>query len=195
MASRQAIGSVGQAILGVLADACPKPEFAGARFELFQPINFQNPIEEGISLFLYRVTVNTTRRSIPPRTESTGTRFKGPLPIDLNYMLTPWARTADRQHRLLAWAMRVLQDNPVLGSGVLNHYGTDSNVFRTDEAVELLVDQIPLLDMGAIWEVSKHNEQPSVIYVVRGLNIDSDQAIDEPVSVSTRRIDYAKVMA
>ena len=193
MATRQAIASVGQAITGLLSDACPKPEFAGARFELFQPSSFQAPFDEGISLFLYRVTVSTVRRSLPPRVDPAGLRYKAPLPVDLSYMLTPWARTASRQHRLLGWAMRVLQDTPVLGSGVLNHYGSEADVFRPDEAVELFVDQVPLLDMGAIWEVAKHNQQPSVIYIVRGLNIDSDQRLDDPALVSERVFEYARV--
>src|SRR6476661_5720107 len=60
LASFQAIAAISQAILGLLADARPKPEFAGAQFELVQVSDFQKgrPLQEGISLFLNRVTVS-----------------------------------------------------------------------------------------------------------------------------------------
>lgn len=195
MASRQAIAAVGQAMLGVLEDACPKPEFAGARFDLFQAANFHSPLEEGISLYLYRVTVNTSRRSLPPRVNTTGLRFKPSLPVDLFYLLTPWARSAARQQRLLGWAMITLHDTPVLGSGVLNHYGSEANVFRPDEAVELFADTISVADMGVLWDVNKAGQQPSMVYVVRGLMIDSEQSMTESGPVAVRDFDYAKVLS
>ena len=47
MASFQAIAATGQAMLGLLADAVPKPEFANAQFGLYQLADFQSPMEEG----------------------------------------------------------------------------------------------------------------------------------------------------
>ncbi len=40
MAGPYAIAAVGKAILALLAGACPKPEFAGAEFELYQAKSF-----------------------------------------------------------------------------------------------------------------------------------------------------------
>lgn len=192
MASYRGISATGEAILGLLADACPKPEFAGARFELFQSSNFQTPIEEGISLYLYRVVVNQSRRSLPPRVGPDGTRFRSSLPVDLHFMLTAWAKTAQRQHRLLGWAMRTLEDTPILPAGLLNHFGPERDTFRPDETVELLADSIPIQDLGSLWEVAKHHYQPSVVYIARMIFLDSEIELADAGLVQTRDLGMVK---
>src|SRR4030095_6295974 len=106
MATSQAIAATGQAILGLLADACPKPEFSAASFELYQVSNFQTPMEEGLSLYLYRIVPNRSGQNLPPSVGPNGERYRPALPLDLHYVLTAWARTAVKQQRLLGWAMR-----------------------------------------------------------------------------------------
>lgn len=195
MATHHAIAVTGQAILGLLAEACPKPEFAGAQFELYQPTSFQAPMEEGISLYLYRVTVNTTRRNLPMRQEPNGRRSRPPLPLDLYYMLTPWAKTAAKQQRLLGWAMRKLEDTPILPAGLMNHYGSETETFRQEEAVELICEPIPLQDMISIWEVFKPHQQLSVTYVARMIMIESRVEVIESQAVQTRVLDFGKLIS
>jgi hypothetical protein len=186
LATHQAIAVTGQAILGLLADACPKPEFAGAEFELYQPSNFQKPMSEGLSLFLYRVTVNLGQRNQSSRPRADGQRPRRPLPLDLHYMLTPWAATAARQQRMLGWAMRSLEDTPILDSGYLNHYGPEAGIFLDSETVELSHDPISLQDMLNIWDVFKPNQQLSVTYLARMVSIESELGIAEFAPVQTR---------
>jgi hypothetical protein len=186
VATHHGIAALGQAILGLLADACPKPEFAGAQFELYQPSNFQAPMKEGVSLFLYRVTVNLAQRNQPTRTRPDGLRARRPLPLDLYYMLTPWAATAERQQRLLGWAMRTLEDTPILQAGYLNHYAPEPNIFQAAETVELFYEPISVQDMVAIWDVFKPNQQLSVTYVARMVSIESERGTPEAEAVQTR---------
>lgn len=187
MASYQAIAVTGQAILGLLSSECPE-EFSGAQFELYQPNNFLNPMEEGISLYLYRVTINTTRRNLTVRTDERGKRFRPSLPVDLYYMLTPWAKTAVKQQRLLGWAMRILNVMNTFPANQLNRFG-EMNTFRQTEAVELICEPISLQDMINIWEVFKPHQQLSVTYVARMLLIDSDVEVSEGQLVGARGMD------
>jgi hypothetical protein len=189
VATHQAIAATGQAILGLLADSCPKPEFDGARFELYQPSNFQKPMPEGISLFLYRVAVNLAQRNQATRPRADGWRPRRPLPLDLYYLMTPWSPTAERQQRLLGWAMRTLEDHPILPSGHLNHYAPEANVFQPAETVELFYEPISLQDMVTIWDVFKPNQQLSITYVVRMVSIESTQGTREGEPVQTRVIE------
>lgn len=182
MAKYQAIAATGQAILGLLADAVPKPEFATARFELYQVTDFQPALEEGISLYLYRVAVNTARRNLPPTVAPDGRRFRSPIPLDLHYMLSAWAKTAVKQQRLLGWAIRTLADVPVLHAGLLNHYGPESDVFRPSETVELILDQLTLQDFNNLWSATKISPPLSINYVARMITIESTiELIDAPV--------------
>lgn len=187
MASQNAIAAVGQAILGVLHDARPVPEFESLRFDLYLAADFAKPMTEGLSLYLYRVAVNATRRNLPPRIDAQGRRHRPALPVDLFYMLTPWARTAERQHRMLGWAMRTLEETPTLPAGLLNRYAVpEHDAFAPGESVTVIQDQISVQDMFNLWDFAKHNIQVSVTYAVRMVPLESKLVENEGELVQTR---------
>jgi hypothetical protein len=190
VASYNAIAATSQAIIGLLRDARSGTEFDNAQFELFQATDFKK-IDFGVSLYLYRIGPSS-RRYLPPRTGPNGKPLRPPLPIDLYYMLTPWAQTAERQQRLLGWIVRTLEDSPILPAGVLNHYVSEADTFRLSESVELIYEPLSLQDMTSIWDIFKPNLPVSVTYVARMIAVEStiEQTTAEPVQ--TRVFDYAK---
>jgi hypothetical protein len=190
VATYQAIAATSQAILDLLGNSVPKPEFDGAQFQLYQASDFQNPLKKGISLYLYRVATNSTRRRMAPRVEPDGRQFRPPLPLDLHYVISAWWDTAAMQQRLLGWAMRALEDTPILPASVLNHGGPEAKVFRPDEAVELVCDPMSLQDMASVWEVFKTNLQPSVTYVARMIAVESEIEIPDARLVQTRGFNF-----
>lgn len=193
MGTFQAIAATGQAMLGLLSDAVPRDQFPNAQFELYQMSNFQQPMEEGISLFLYRIAANTSRRNLPPTTGPDGRRFRPPIPVDLYYILTAWAPTAVRQQRLLGWTIRMFEDVPILPTGLLNNYGPEPEIFKQGETVEIVLDSLTLQDLNNFWGVSKSSLQLSVGYVARMLHIQSSMPITEYAEVQTREFGVGKV--
>lgn len=192
MGTFQAIAATGQAMLGLLSDAVPRDQFPNAQFELYQMSNFQQPMEEGISLFLYRIAANTSRRNLPPTTGPDGRRFRPPIPVDLYYIATAWAPTAVRQQRLLGWAIRMFEDVPVLPTGLLNNYGPEPEIFKQGETVEVILDSLTLQDLNNFWGVSKSSLQLSVGYIARMLFIQSSMPITEYAEVQTREFGLGK---
>jgi hypothetical protein len=186
MATFQAIAATGQAMLGLLADGCPKPEFANSQFELYQLSNFQSPMEEGISLYLYRVAVTGARRNLPPSLGPDGRRYRPPVPLDLHYVVSAWARSAVKQQRLLGWTIRMFEDVPILPTGLLNHYGPESEIFKPGETVELLLDTLTLQDWNNLWSPTKSSPPLSVGYVARMIGIESSLPLAEFAEVQTR---------
>jgi hypothetical protein len=195
LASYQAISVTSQAILGLLSDAWLRDEFPNARFELYEANDFNAPMEEGLSLYLYRVATNMTRRNLPSRRSADGRRYRLPLPVDLSYVLTPWAKTAAQQHRLLGWAMRTLEDTPILPAGYLNSYGAQVETFHPDETVELVPEPLSLQDVNNIWNGFKPNMYPSVAYVARLVVIESSVPLTDSGLVQTREFDLVKAIA
>jgi hypothetical protein len=194
MASANAIAAIGQAILGLIAAGVPQPEFSAATFELYQAKSFRTPMDEGISLYLYRISPAGEIRNYPPRIAPDGRRFRQALPLNLHYILSSWARDTVKQQRLLGWAMRILEDTPILPAGVLNQAGPESDTFRPNETVDLIMESISIYDMGAIWDVSKPNTQPSIGYVARMVGVESPlEAIDAP-PVQVREFQGGKVL-
>jgi hypothetical protein len=189
VASYGAIAAAGQALLGLLADACPKPEFATARFELYQAQDLKEPMDDGVALYLYRVAINGSQRNLPARVLADGRRFKPGLPLDLHYLLIPWAREAVKQQRLLGWCMRAIEDMPILPAGLLNHFAPEPDTFHPSETVELITDPLSMQDLTNIWDAFKPTTQLAAGYIARMVVIDSPLEVVGGVPVQTRVFD------
>jgi Pvc16 N-terminal domain len=194
MATAYAIAATGQAILGLLASAVPRDEFASAQFELYQAKNFQSPMDEGISLYLHRITPANNIRNLAPRVSPDGRRYRPAVPIDLHYVLTAWARDAVKQQRLLGWAIRIIEDTPILPASVLNQHGPEPDTFRANETVDVIMETLPILDIGSIWEVARHHFQASVFYTARMIVLDSVLEEQAAANVQTRVLRSGKVL-
>lgn len=174
MATYHAIAAVGEALRRLLDDSCPRAEFPAAQIRIIRADDFQSPpFKEGVSLFLYRVAINATQRNRAARTSLNGRRFRPALPLDLYYLLTPWAESADKQHRLLGWAMRAVEDMCILPAGLLNAAGPEEEVFQPSETVELICESLSLQDETNVWQGLRAAWQMSATYVARLVALDS----------------------
>lgn len=192
MATYHAIAAVGRAVLRLLADACPRDFFPSAQFEFLPVLESEQPIKEGITLCLYRVGANAARRTVPSRPRPNGQRCLPSLAVDLFYLITPWASNADTMHRLLGWAMRTLDDTPILPMSLLNAFGPDPDTFRSDETVELIFEPLSLSDMSLIWENLRPRVQLSASYVARMVVLESTVELTEAGEVQTRVFEHTK---
>src|SRR5690349_21617821 len=123
MAATAAIAATSRAILGLLESAAAaEPEFSTAAFSLYTSGDLRQAMGDrlAISLYLYHVSVNTSRRNLPPRVDALGARRKPALPLDLHYLLTVWSKDATVQQRTLGWAVRVIHDTATLPAAILN---------------------------------------------------------------------------
>jgi hypothetical protein len=193
VASVYAIAAVTQTILGILSDAVPA-EFTGAQFEPLQIADFQKPkpVDEGISLLLYRVDVSPLQRNLQPRQQANDKQYRPPLPVDLHYLMTAWGKTAPSQQRLLGWAMRTLEDVGRLNPALLNHYGGPEIVFAPNETVDVVYEPIAMSDFSSLWDLLKPNPQVSVGYLARMVYIESEVELPTGEPVQTRLFGMAR---
>jgi hypothetical protein len=190
MATYRGVAAVSRGILKLLEDACPRAEFPNAQFELHQALDFQKgALGEGVSLFLYRIGINGTRRTVRGRVEPDGRRFRPPLPLDLCYAVCVWGRSPDVQQRLLGFCMRALEDTPILPPGLLNQQGPEPTTFRAHESVEIVGDPLNLQDLNVLWTLLKPNVPLAATYVARFVPIESEIAVIEGPEVQTRVFD------
>ena len=195
MASYHAIAATSTASRALLENAAPESEWSSAAFELYQADDLQSPFDGGqprVSLFLYRVLLSSVRRDRGPRVRSDGVRCRASIPLDLHYLVTAWASEARTAQQLLGWTVRVLDDTPVIPSGLLNAYQAGLEVFAPDETVELVWNALSISDLNDVWAVAQMNQSPSATYVARGVALDSSVALDSGEPVVVRRFDYAR---
>jgi hypothetical protein len=185
MATYPGLAATSEAILGLLQRAAVGTEFEGLTFEHYQASSFEKPMQEGIALYLYRITVSANR-NLPPRVGRDGRRVGPPIPLDLHYLVIPWAGDAVKQQRLLGFAIRALEDTPILPAGVLNQHGPESDVFRPEETVELVFELLSVQDQSEIWDVAQTKEQVSATYVARMVEIESLRPMEDNGLVQTR---------
>ena len=85
------------ALLEVLEQNCPREHFPYATFHAYQADDFTSPMEEGISLYLFKVDVTPDQRQ---RT------------LYGSYLMTAWSPDPLRQQTLLSWAIEMVQRHP-----------------------------------------------------------------------------------
>lgn len=186
MASYPAIAAMSDAVLGLLRTASIGGEFDGVEFAHYGSANFQSPMSLGVSLYLYRITVSSMR-NLRWRIAPDGTRYRPPIPLDGHFLVTAWAADPIKQQRMLGFAIRTIEDTPILPSGILNQHGPEPDVFRPEETVELIFENVSTQDQSYIWEVAPTKEQPSATYVARMIEIDSTVAADALAPVEMRQ--------
>lgn len=192
MANFRAIGATSEALAGLIRDRYPREEFGtGLGVDIYLPRHFDSPMAEGFSVFLLRVTVNGGVRNLTYRRAPDGSRFRPSLPLDLHYVITPWAKEGGTQHRMLGWVMRMLEDLGTLSSSHLNHYVAEPDIFAPNEALDLICDPLALNDYFTLWDRLKVLP-PSASYAVRMVMLDSQVGIADSPPVQTRTFDLGE---
>lgn len=194
MATLSAIAATTEAIIRLLRSSYDAAQFNNAAldFQVYVSSDFQNPMDEGVSLLLYRIFQDGTNRTPPGRVQPNGQAGPTKLPLELHFLLTAWAKTASLQHELAGWMMRTLEDNPILYPSLLNSY--KPAVFYPEETVEVGLAQLSTEDLFDIWDVIIHHVyQLSVPYVARVVKIESMLPAVAGAQVQQRLMNYQNV--
>lgn len=185
-----AIHSVGESLVTYLSNAYPADLRASynCKFRLVSSGEIANAQSEihptTLTLYLYRVTMNEhlrgTRRAID------ATHSDLPLSVDLHYLLTVWAESAPAEQVVLAWAMRQLQQHPLLDQSSLSPEAE----WSPGEYIQVIPAELSNEDIMRIWDALEPSYRLSLSYIARVVRIDGDAQRAMPVVA--RRLDWAR---
>ncbi len=131
-------------------------------------------VRPALSIFLYRVDFNKTMRAAwSGVTHHDG---RSHLPLDLHFLLTPWADNAEAEGAILGRAMQALDATPIL-SGPLLHQSGD---WAPNEAVSLLMDEISTEAVMRTFDSLAADYRISVPYIARVVRLDGQRATPAP---------------
>lgn len=192
MASHRAIEAVCRAVAGLLGDAFDAALFPSvdADFDVVDGDQLRAGIGPGAGVFLYRLTINGTRRH--PDGRRTGTRRQLPkLPLDAHLLVVVAAADPGTKAALAGWVMRQLEDHPVLAAGLLNR-GVPDRVFDVEEAVELAFEDVEHEELLRIWELLGAEGYDVLLlpYVARTALVESDVTVEQHPEVQERLVRY-----
>ena len=192
MANIAAIRSVGASLVAYLNNAyrdtafpsgVTKPDCTFVLTSIGGVRSSQGPSSEAavrVIILLYRASMNQHLRNAG-RLTSTGANTV-PLSVDLHYLVSFWAQSAENEQLVLAWTLRQLHHVPVLDSSIL---GRDA-AWDPDEVIQLIPEEIPTEDLMRVWDTLEPDYRLSVSYIARVVRIDPADVRDERQVVATR---------
>lgn len=192
MASFRAVRGVTEALARLLQASYDPNDFGNElEFRVFNARDFANPMSNGVSLFLYRVYGFGNQRTPAGRLGPTGEPLQSELPLELHFLMTFWGGEPSLQHTIAGWAMRTLEDTPVIPATVLNDAAPGT--FRNDELIQICLADLRTEDLLRIWDVLDVDiYQLSVPYLARVVSIESTQRRPVPGGpVQDRTMDLA----
>ncbi len=176
MADFRAIMAASEAIVNLLRVNYQPEDFNNElEFRVFTSKDFgTNTLQNGASLFPYRIYANGAHRTPPGRVGPDGRPQRSVLPVELHFLITVWSKEASLQNTLAGWIMRTLEDTPSLPAGILNSVVPEC--FRPDETVDISLAELRTEDLFRIWDVIGMNiYQLSIPYVARIIHLESVQ--------------------
>lgn len=135
--------------------------------------SLESPANPTITIFLYRIAINSEMRNGPKRTLPDGRITRPLLPIELYYLITPWARRTSDEYRIVGRVLQVLYDNGELGPSQLQ--GTS---WQTGDSVQVVLESLPIDDHYRIWDSSSLPYRLSLTYMVRVIGIEPSEALE-----------------
>jgi hypothetical protein len=130
--------------------------------------------QEGVSVWLYRVTRDDERLNDPPTRLGPGQSRKTPLPLRLHYLVTPTVATdnltgAETEQTILGKVLQVLYDHPILS-------GADLQGDLSGTALQLTarLESLSLEEITKVWYALERSYELSVSYEVTIVYIDSE---------------------
>jgi hypothetical protein len=131
-------------------------------------------VRPGLSIFLYHVEVNKTMRAAwAGVTQHDGVAH---LPLDLHFLITPWAANAEAEGAILGRAMQCLDATPIV-SGPLLHQSGD---FAPNEGLQLLMDEMSTEAVMRTFDSLACDYRISVPYIARMVRVDGRRANPSP---------------
>ena len=131
-----------------------------------------------LTLFLYRVDFNKTMRAAWSGVGHVD--GEAHLPVDLHFLLTPWAENAENEYRIIGRAMQCIENTPILSGPLLDPL-TDWTPY---DSIQLCLEDLSTEDVMRTFDSLPTDYKLSVPYVARVLVIDGGIA-HQAADVST----------
>lgn len=176
MADQDVIRDCGDTLVLLLQSGLAHPEslVEPAQIYLASPTEFSNIVYTDsavVTVFLYRVAISAEMRNGPRRTLPDGQTTRPLLPIELHFMITPWAQDMGDGYRIVGRILQLLYDNAELGPAQL-----EGGAWAPGDSVQVILESLPLDDHYRIWDSSDLAYRLSLTYMVRVIGIEPGES-------------------
>jgi len=164
---------------------------SGARVTTLPPNKAQEETGNRVNLFLYQTTVNTAwSNKDMPRQVKPGELGFPPLALNLHYLLTAYGQDDTDlrfvSHRLLAQAMSLLHDKPVLDRQAIKDALSGNDLYEQIERVRLTPLPLSVDETSKLWTMFQTPYQISAAYHASVVLVESTRPKKTPLPVLRR---------
>jgi len=167
LAGSDVVRDMGETLVFLLRAGIPALD--PAKIAVATPDEFESlrdPLKPNITIFLYRIAVNPQMRNDPKRIRSDGSIMRQPLPVELSFLITAWAKDSRDELKIIGRILQVLYEKCELGAADL--VGAS---WEKGDTVQLVLESLPLEDHYRIWDATKVAYRLSLTYVARVIGI------------------------
>lgn len=145
------------------------------RSEDFEKANVATSLPApALSVFLYRVDFNKTMRAAWSAVGFHDGMVH--LPLDLHFLITPWATNAEHELCILGRAMQCLETQPILSGPLLHPSGN----WAANEAIQIVLEEISTEAVMRTFDSLPTEYKLSVPYIARITRIDARSVAASP---------------
>ncbi|MCU7872822.1 MAG: DUF4255 domain-containing protein [Candidatus Thiodiazotropha sp. (ex Lucinoma borealis)] len=138
-------------------------DLGGFTFRVFSTADFSGDITDYITMFLYRVDVDRTKRHYEMSRSTPQSPRRTSLALELRYLLTVWGTTAEREQEALAECMEILDQYALLSGELLD----PDYAWEEGTEIKISLESISNEDMLRLWDSLEPAYRLSVPYLVR----------------------------
>ncbi len=178
MAGSDVLRDTAETIVFLLRAGIPTPMVDPTRIQVATPDEFESlrdPAHPNITVFLYRIGINPQMRNNPRRLLADGRLQRQPLPLELCFMITAWAKDTRDELRIVGKILQILYERGELGASDLV-----GSSWENDDTVQLILESLPLEDHYRIWDATEVPYRLSLTYMARVIGISATEAIVGP---------------
>jgi len=153
-------------------------------YDVFRTSQFTAGLQNQVSLFLYRVDVDQTRRHVDLQPDKPSHPQRYALGLELRYILTVWGQGAgaEREHEVLSELVEILDRDAIIAGDLLDP------TFDWDDgdALKVSLESLTNEDMLRLWDAFDPPYQLSIPYLVRTMRLSPvERASMPPVDTRT----------
>lgn len=136
-------------------------------FKLASSTDLDSGLSGHVTMYLYRIDVDPTRRHVdlPPETIPGPERYQ--LSLELRFLLTAWGTDAVGEHQMLEECIGYLDRHAILSGDYLE----ESVSWPEGTALKVTLESLPTEDLMRIWDAFGSSYRLSVPYVVRMIRL------------------------
>lgn len=128
---------------------------------------YASSAEPVLTIFLHRIAVHPEMRNAPPRLLPDGT-ITGPLlPLELSFMITPWAASTADELVLAGRVLQTLYESAELGPAQLQGASWDPG-----DSVQLVLESLSSEEHYRVWDTVNLPYRLSLTYLARVVGIE-----------------------